>query len=95
MGPGVSKKKPNKTVTAHLNDDVPTTNEWGPSSEDDRDLIRPETPPLPKQSIPDRDQHYDSYVDAVLAGDAEFKQISPEFYVVQGWDARNITSTVA
>ena len=36
----------------------------------------------------DRDDRYMQYVEAVLADDAPFYQISAEFFIVSGWDVR-------
>lgn len=52
------------------------------------------SPTAPRKPMLSQTQNYELYTDAVLVGAAEFIQISPEFFVVQGWDARINSSTV-
>lgn len=93
---GASRKRAGTTVTTQtVNDtEIINGNEWSSGMDDWASIQHTPATPTSRLSVPNKTQNYELYVDAVLAGDAEFTQISPEFFVVQGWDARNILSTV-
>lgn len=74
-----------------------TVENWTSGLEDsDMDAITYASPTGTPTRVPrsTQTQNYELYVDAVLAGAAEFIQISPEFFVVQGWDGKSGSTTV-
>lgn len=92
------RRRPDPTVSAWAANRFPAPPEEAfpidPSVPDEH-VAPPNSYHLVPPAIPKPDHaRYDTYVDAVLAKSAGFCQLSPEIFVVQGWNTKSATTTV-